>query len=132
MRSARWLLLLLGLSLTLSASAAKDPNEKTIKARQAVMTLQSWYAGPLFQMAKGEFEYDVQTAKTYALHPSTMANVEAGAMWADGSDNETYADMNGALPELWSTWPEVSEKAEPGCVRPIDSLQRGPSPNTTS
>ena len=109
---SRWLLLVLGLSLALSAPAAKDPNEKAIKARQAVMTLQSWYAGPLFQMAKGELEYDAEMARTYALQLSTMANVEAGAMWPDGSDNESYAGTTGALPELWLTWPEVGEKAE--------------------
>ncbi len=108
---SRWLLLVLGLSLTLSASAAKDPNEKAIKARQAVMTLQSWYAGPLFQMAKGDLEYDAEMARTYAFHLNTMANAEAGAMWPEGSDNESYDGMTSALPELWLTWPEVGEKA---------------------
>ena len=85
---ARWILVLIGLTLALSASAAKDPNEDAIKARRAVMTLQSWYAGPLFQMAKGAMEYDAEMAGIYAAHLNTMANVEGGAMWPEG-DRQT-------------------------------------------
>ena len=109
---ARWILVLIGLTLALSASAAKDPNEDAIKARRAVMTLQSWYAGPLFQMAKGAMEYDAEMARTYAAHLNTMANVEGGAMWPEGTDNGAYAGKTRALPELWTTWPEAGNKAE--------------------
>ena len=109
---ARWMLVVIGLSLAFSASAAKDPNEKAIKARKAVMTLQSWYAGPLFQMAKGELDYDAEMARTFAEHLSTMADVEGGAMWPPGTDNGAYAGKTRALPEIWSTWPEAGKKAE--------------------
>ena len=109
---ARWMLVVIGLSLAFSASAAKDPNEKAIKARKAVMTLQSWYAGPLFQMAKGELDYDAEMARTFAEHLSTMAGVEGGAMWPPGTDNGAYAGKTRALPEIWSTWPEAGKKAE--------------------
>ena len=109
---ARWILVVIGLSLAFSASAAKDPNEKAIKARKAVMTLQSWYAGPLFTMAKGDMEYDAEMAKTYAEHLNTVANVEGGGMWPPGTGNDAYAGKTRALPEVWSTWPEAGKKAE--------------------
>ena len=108
----RWLVLVLGVSLTLAASAAKDPNENAIKARKAVMALQSWYAGPLFQMAKGDMDYDADMARTYAAALSTMATIEGGAMWPPGTDNGAYAGKTRALPEIWSTWPEAGKKGE--------------------
>lgn len=107
---ARWMLVAIGLTLAFSASAAKDPNEKAIKARQSVMKLQSWYAGPLFQMAKGDMDYDAAMAKTYAEHLNMMANVEGGAMWPEGTDNGAYAGKTRALVEIWTTWPAVGEK----------------------
>ena len=106
----RWFVVLLGLTLGLSALAAGDPNEKAIKARKAVMTLQSWYAGPLFGMAKGDIEYDADTASANAAHLNMMANVEGGAMWPQGTDNGAYAGKTRALPEIWTTWPAVGEK----------------------
>lgn len=109
---ARWMLAVVGLSLAFSVSAAKDPNEKAIEARKAVMKLQSWYAGPLFQMAKGDMEYDAEMAKSFAMHLDMMARVEGGAMWPQGTDNGAYPGETRALPELWSTWPAVGEKAE--------------------
>lgn len=108
----RWLVLVTGVSLALAASAAQDPNEKAIKSRQAVMTLQSWYAGPLFQMAKGDMEYDADMARTYAAALNTVATIEGGAMWPPGTDNGAYAGKTRALPEVWSTWPEAGSKAQ--------------------
>ena len=106
----RLTLVAVGLTLALSASAANDPNEKAIKARQAVMALQSWYAGPLFQMAKGDMEYDAEMAGAYATHLKIMANVDGGAMWPPGTDNGAYAGKTRALSEIWSTYPAVGEK----------------------
>ena len=109
---ARLMLVAVGLTLALSASAAKDPNEKAIAARQAVMKLQSWYAGPLFGMAKGDLEYNAEMASTYAAALHTVATIEGGAMWPPGTDNGAYADMTDALPEIWTTWPAVGEKGQ--------------------
>ena len=109
---ARLMLVVVGLTLALSASAASDPNEKAIAARQAVMKLQSWYAGPLFGMAKGDIDYDADMARTYAAALNTVATIEGGAMWPPGSDNGGYAGMTDALPEIWSTWPKVGEKGQ--------------------
>ena len=106
----RWTLIVAGLTLALSGPAAGDPNEKAIKARQAVMSLQSWYAGPLFQMAQGKMDYDAEMAGAYAAHLSIMANVDGGAMWPQGTDNGAYAGKTRALPEIWSTYPAVGEK----------------------
>ena len=109
---SRWMLVVVGLTLAFVASAAKDPNEKAIKARKAVMTLQSWYAGPLFQMAKGDMEYDAEAATAYAAALNTMASIKGDMMWPPGTDNGAYADKTRALPEIWSTWPEAGEKAQ--------------------
>lgn len=113
MRSfARWILVVAGLSLAFAVSAAKDPNEKAIKSRQAVMALQSWYAGPLFQMAKGDMDYNAEMAKTYAEHLNIMATVDGGAMWPEGTDNVAYAGKTRALPEGWKNWEEAGKKAQ--------------------
>ena len=106
----RSILVTVGLTLALTASAADDPNEKVIKSRRAVMSLQSWYAGPLFQMAKGDMEYNAEMAGTYAAHLDIIANLDGGAMWPPETDNGAYAGKTRALPEIWSTYPAVGEK----------------------
>lgn len=108
----RWLVVAAGLTLAVSALAAGDPNEKAIKARKAVMTLQSWYAGPLFGMAKGDLEYDADMASAGAAALNTMATIKGDLMWPPGTDSGAYAGKTRALPELWSTWPEAGNKAQ--------------------
>ena len=110
--ASRWLFVLLAFSLAFGASAADDPNEKAIKARRAAMTLQSWYVGPLFQMAKGAMEYDADAARNYATNFDAVVKMDAAAMWPAGSGNDAYEGKTRALPEIWSTWPEAGEKAQ--------------------
>lgn len=94
----------------LSASAAAGPVDKAIEARRAVMTLQSWYAGPLFRMAKGAIPYDADTAIRYAANLDAIVNADGGAMWPEGSDNTAYPGETQALPEIWSADSEAGER----------------------
>ena len=55
-------LLIVGLALaTASSYAAQDPLKKAIKARQGEMQLRAFNVGPLFGMAK--IDYDADLAK---------------------------------------------------------------------
>lgn len=105
-------LAIIGLSLTLPVLAAKDPNLNAIKARQGVMQLRSFNAGPLFGMAKGKIEYDAELANMLANNLLLMTNMNNGRAWPKGSDNEAYFGKTAALPEIWSTYPEIGEKGK--------------------
>ncbi|MFT5658560.1 MAG: cytochrome c556 [Gammaproteobacteria bacterium] len=106
-------LTVLGLALMAPAFAAdKDPNLKLIKARQGEMQLKSFNAGPLFGMAKGEIAYDAKLASTLANNLLLQTQMDLGRAWAKGTDNEAYPDDTDALPEIWSTYPEIAEKGK--------------------
>ena len=92
--------------------AGDDPLLKAVKARQAEMTLRSFNAGPLFGMAKGDIEYDAELAATLANNLLIMTTAKNGRMWPEGSDNETYPDDTRALPEIWTTYPEIGDKGK--------------------
>ena len=73
-----------------TAALANDPNEKAIKARRGEMQMRSFYAGPLFGMAKGKVEYNAETAQTMADNLAGLAKLNNGAMWPQGSDIGAY------------------------------------------
>lgn len=108
-----------GLTLALSLSAcavglaADDyPHKKEIEARKAVMRIYAFNLGLLGAMAKGEAEYDAKLATAAANNLLATATMDNSAMWPAGSD----ADADGltgktrAKPDIWSTYPEASEK----------------------
>ncbi len=105
-------LAIIGFSLTIPAFAAKDPNLKLIKARQGEMQLKSFNAGPLFGMSKGKIEYNAELAASLANNLLLQTQLKMGRAWAEGTDNVTYEGKTGALPEIWSTYPEVAEKGK--------------------
>ncbi len=102
-------LLLIALSVTAPGFAAKDPKEKAIKARQAEMQLRSFNAGPLFGMVKGKIPYDAELAATLAGNLKLMLDLDIGRAWMQGTDNGAYPDKTTALPEVWTTYPEIAE-----------------------
>ncbi len=102
-------LFLLGICLASTVSAAKDPNEKLIKARQSEMQLRSFNVGPLFGMAKGKIEYDAQQAGKLAAELQTLLSLDMGRAWKKGTDNEAYSGKTTALPKIWNTYPKISE-----------------------
>ena len=97
--------LVVGLSMMSSLMAGNDDsNESAIKARRALMTLHSWYAGTLFGMAKGDIDYDANVAATAAANLKMVANADGSAMWPPGSDNSAYKGKTRALPEAWEDY----------------------------
>ena len=102
-------LLAVGLTLSATSFAAKDPLLNAIKARQGEMQLRSFNAGPLFGMAKGKIDYDAEMAKKLAGNLKLMLDLDNGRAWAQGTDNENYAGKTTALPKIWTTYPEISD-----------------------
>ena len=108
------------IALTLAGStfgtfAADDFEFKSqIQARQAVMRLNSFNLGLLGAMAKGEAPYDAKVAAAAANNLLAIANMDNAAMWPAGSgaDAPGLADKTRAKPEIWSTYPEITEKQQ--------------------
>ncbi len=105
-------LTIVGLSLMVPAFAAKDPNLEIIKARQSIMQLRIFNAGPLFAMAKGKIDYNAELASTLSNNLLLMTKMNNGRAWAKGTDNVAYKGKTAALPEIWSTYPKVAEKGK--------------------
>ncbi len=108
---------LLVLSFTLAAALVSGAAmaidiEKAIKARQGLMQIYAFNLGILGSMAKGATEYDAVTADTAANNLLTLASMKNGAMWPEGSSNDSieFSDMTRALPEIWTTYPEVGNR----------------------
>ena len=114
-------LALISLSFLTAAFAAKDPNLDAIKARQGSMQLRAFNAGPLFGMAKGKIVYDAKLASTLANNLLLETKLNMGRAWPKGSDNVAYKGKTGALPETWSTYPEVAEKGK-AYVKAVEEL----------
>ncbi|HZM35620.1 MAG TPA: cytochrome c [Burkholderiales bacterium] len=81
----------------LSGSAFSQARpENLVKQRQAVMTLQLKYFGPLAAMAQGKVPYNAQTAQRYAGFLDNLSRMP----W-DGFDPSTKGIKSRALPAIW-------------------------------
>jgi cytochrome c556 len=101
----------IGLALPVSA-ADKDPNLVLIKARQGEMDIRSMFATPLFMMARGKLPYDAEKAESYAKNLQALMKVDTGMAWAPGTGTDKYPETSHALPDVWSTYPAISEKGK--------------------
>jgi cytochrome c556 len=103
---------LLASILSATAVAQADGAEDAIKARQGFMRLNGFNMGRLAAMAKGEADYDAETATQAAQNLLMLAKMKNGAMWPANSGNNVAAltDKTRALSEIWSTYPEIANK----------------------
>ena len=99
-------------ALSAPTMAADDANEQAIKARRGAMQVRNFNAGPLYAMAKGKMAYDAEMARTLANNLSLESQMDSGAMWPKGSDNQAYDGKTRALPDIWTTYPAIGEKGE--------------------
>lgn len=92
--------------------ADDDPNLVLIKGRQGDMNMRTFFATPLFGMAKGDIPYDAEKAANLANNLKLMLQLDMGGAWAAGTGNDKYKGKTHALPEIWSTYPKVAEKGK--------------------
>lgn len=105
----------MGLALTLAAvaqSGLADDFDKELKARRSLMQIYSWNIGILGAMAKGEMPYDADVARAAADNLHAAVSMKNPTMWPKGSGRDALGDRTRAKPEIWSTYPKISEKSK--------------------
>jgi cytochrome c556 len=90
------LALALGSGYTLTAFSQAKP-DVMVKQRQAAMTLQGKYFGPLGGMASGKVPYRADVV----AYNASLLNALARMPW-DGFDESTKDLKSAALPAIWS------------------------------
>jgi len=112
-RIVKSLILAAGAATLFAGVAAADGHlGKAVKARQSLMQIYSFNLGQLGAMAKGTVEYNSDNANAAAQNLLHAVSMNQGAMWPQGSDNGAMGDKTAALPEIWSTYPAITEKGK--------------------
>jgi cytochrome c556 len=91
---------------TLDAVAQAKP-EVLVKQRQAAMTLQGKYFGPLAGMAQGKVPYNQSVVQRNAGFLQVLSQMP----W-DGFDPSTKGEKSAALPAIWEKPGEFKQAAE--------------------
>lgn len=92
---------LLAVSLTPCAALAEDEGDYAIKARQGLMQVIGWEAGPLFGMAKGQVPYDAEAA-AHAANLSLLAGYDFTGLFPEGTSKADRPGKTRALADLWA------------------------------
>jgi cytochrome c556 len=90
----------------LDAMAQAKP-EVLVKQRQAAMTLQGKYFGPLAGMAQGKLPYNASVVQRNAGFLQDLSQMP----W-DGFDPSTKGEKSAALPAIWEKPAEFKQAAE--------------------
>ena len=100
------LIVALGAGSALPAAAQVKP-ETLVKQRQAKMTLQGKYVGPLAAMAQGKAPYNADVVKRNAGYLQALSTMA----W-DGFDASTQGVKSEALPAIWKEPGKFKEAQE--------------------
>ncbi len=89
-----------------------SPQEQVIGARNAVMTLYSFNAGILGDMAKGAAEYDAASAQAAASNLAAAATMDQMHFWPEGTDNVAMGGKTRATPAIWENPDDYAAKVK--------------------
>jgi cytochrome c556 len=112
----------LGAGYTVAALAQVKP-ETLVKQRQAAMTLQAKYFGPLGAMAAGKVPYNPGVVARNAGYLEVLSKMP----W-DGFDPSTQNEKSAALPEIWkepAKFKEAQEKFQSAVSRLVAATKTG-------
>lgn len=93
----------------ISFAAEKTPQEMATEARQGLMDLIVWEAGPLISMAKGDIDYDAELAATKAENLLALSRYAGESLFLPESSTEELGDATRALPAIWEREGEFHE-----------------------
>jgi cytochrome c556 len=96
----------LALAAPLSALAQTKP-ETLVKQRQAAMTLQAKYFGPIAGMAQGKIPYNADVVARNATYLENLSQMP----W-DGFNESTKGEKSAALPAVWAEPKKFQEAAD--------------------
>jgi cytochrome c556 len=97
----------LAVAMTSGAALAQVKPEILVKQRQAVMTLQGKYFGPMAGMAQGRIPYNAQVVQRNAGFLDNLSRMP----W-DGFDASTKDVKSAALPAVWDDSAKFAEAAD--------------------
>jgi len=100
------LALALGAGYALTAYSQVKP-ETMVKQRQAAMTLQGKYFGPLVGIVKGAVPYNAELVARNAAYLDVLAKMP----W-DGFAEGTKGEKSAALPAIWTDAPKFKAAQE--------------------
>ena len=87
-----------------------DAGARAITARQGLMQVVSWEAGPLFGMAKGEMAYDAEAATASAANLNALSQYTFPGLFLPGTSKADRPGKTRALADIWAE-PGKFEKA---------------------
>lgn len=102
-------------ALLLAPTAAvtqDDPGERAIGARQGFMQVVTWEAGPLFGMAKGDIEYDADTAADNAEKLNAIVQYPVDRLFIPDTSKADYTGDTRALAAIWDNPDEFAAAYE--------------------
>jgi cytochrome c556 len=105
-RSTTAVVVALALGVAAGAALAQAKPETLVKQRQAVMTLQGKYLGPLAAMAQGKAPYNADIVKRNAAFLDNLSRMP----W-DTFDPSTKDVKSAALPAIWEQTDKFKEAA---------------------
>ncbi len=86
---------------TLAAGQDQKTLERAVQARQGIMNVHVFEAGPLFAMAKGDMPYDAAAAETHAQALNSLTDYDETRLFIEGTSNADMPGKTWALPAIW-------------------------------
>ena len=105
-RSATAVVVALALGVAAGAVFAQQKPEVLVKQRQAVMTLQGKYFGPMAAMAQGKAPFNADVVKRNSAYLDNLSRMA----W-DGFDASTKDTKSAALPAIFEQTDKFKEAA---------------------
>lgn len=99
-------------AMSVASVSHADPAEDAIDARRGFYQVVKHNMGGLAAMAKGDAEYDAKQAAIYAKNLEMLTQMDNATMWIAGTSNKDMPGKTRALPEIWSTYPDIVEKSD--------------------